>query len=579
MHALPTLPLPLTVELPASGSSRDQNEQDKNGDQGKAATDRGAIHVIAAVHGRILMGDQPDIRRVFMRRPQIIGDRLLLVDAKVTGVSANVAFVEDASGKEFELFVFQGAEQARSNLGRGGNFVERDASHLALPPQAFAEPFRSDAGLFKRLVHLGLARFFLESYELWSDSVNEELSRGSPIQAPLRWYARIRFHLPPEWQPPASGTTTSSEPSGTFCLFLSRCPSMSFPVADEGRQSYELKIFHDVAKALTSSLDLDTVLQTIMEKMAAYFEPATWSLLMLDENSKEFYYAAVVGAGCESINALTLTTGETLAHWVIEQGQPIIISDVNHDPRIQQSSNDNLFPDRCSVVCMPVRTGGKMLGIIQLINVNMEVYNRNELLLQTLADYAAIAIENARAVGRIQELSITDDCTGLFNARHLFTVLAEEVHRSERFGYEFSLLFLDLDHFKSVNDQHGHLIGSRLLAQVGEALRNNLRLVDAAFRYGGDEFAILLPQTSKAEALFVARRLMRVFHANHWLAGERANVALRASVGVATYPADGTTAQAVVRRADEMMYQVKQAGRDNIAVVGLGIAGLEGENP
>ncbi len=317
---------------------------------------------------------------------------------------------------------------------------------------------------------------------------------------------------------------------------------MSFPVADEGRQSYELKIFHDVAKALTSSLDLDTVLQTIMEKMAAYFEPATWSLLMLDENSEEFYYAAVVGAGCESINALTLTTGETLAHWVIEQGQPIIISDVNHDPRIQQSSNDNFFPDGCSVVCMPVRTGGKMLGIIQLINVNMEVYNRNELLLQTLADYAAIAIENARAVGRIQELSITDDCTGLFNARHLFTVLAEEVHRSQRFGYEFSLLFLDLDHFKSVNDQHGHLIGSRLLGQVGEALRNNLRLVDAAFRYGGDEFAILLPQTSKSEALFVARRLMRVFHANHWLAGETANVALRASVGVATYPADGTTA-------------------------------------
>ncbi len=81
---------------------------------------------------------------------------------------------------------------------------------------------------------------------------------------------------------------------------------MSFPTADEDRQSYELDIFHDVAKALTSSLDLDTILQTIMEKMAAYFEPATWSLLMLDETSKEFYYAAAVGKGCESVNALRL---------------------------------------------------------------------------------------------------------------------------------------------------------------------------------------------------------------------------------------------------------------------------------
>ena len=292
---------------------------------------------------------------------------------------------------------------------------------------------------------------------------------------------------------------------------------MSFRAADKDRQSYELKIFHDVAKALTSSLDLDTVLQTIMEKMAAYFEPATWSLLMLDETSEEFYYAAAVGKGCESINALTLKTGETLARWVIEQGKPIIISDVNRDPRIQQSSNDDFFADGCSVVCMPVRTGGKMLGIIQLMNVDMQVYNRNEMLLQTLADYAAIAIENARAVSRIQELSITDDCTGLYNARHLFTVLSEEVHRSERFGYEFSLLFLDLDHFKRVNDQYGHLIGSKLLGQVGQSLRENLRLVDAAFRYGGDEFAILLPQTSKDAALFVARRLMAVFHTNHWL--------------------------------------------------------------
>jgi diguanylate cyclase (GGDEF)-like protein len=344
---------------------------------------------------------------------------------------------------------------------------------------------------------------------------------------------------------------------------------------DKDRQSYELKIFHDVAKALTSSLDLDTVLQTIMEKMAAYFEPATWALLMLDEASEEFYYAAAVGKGCESINALTLTTGETLARWVVEHGQPIVISDFNRDPRIQQSSNDKLFPEGCSVVCTPVRTGGKTLGIIQLMNVDMEVYSRNELLLQTLADYAAIAIENARAVRRIQELSITDDCTGLYNSRHLFTVLAEEVHRSARFGYEFSLLFLDLDHFKHVNDEHGHLIGSQLLGQVGQSLRENLRLVDAAFRYGGDEFAVLLPQTSKEGALFVARRLMAAFHTRHWLADNAPGVSLRASVGVATFPTDAGTAQAIVQRADEMMYQVKQAGRDNIAVAGLGVVGLE----
>ena len=350
---------------------------------------------------------------------------------------------------------------------------------------------------------------------------------------------------------------------------------MSFPTTDKDRQSYELKIVHDVAKALTSSLDLDTILQTIMAKLAAYFEPATWSLLMLDETSQEFYYAAAVGKDCERVNALTLKTGETLARWVIEHGEPLVVSDVNRDPRIQQTIEDDFLAEGCSVVCMPVRTGGKMLGIIQLMNVDMQVYARNQMLLQTLADYAAIAIENARAVHRIQELSITDDCTGLYNARHLFTVLSDEVHRSERFGYEFTLLFLDIDHFKRVNDEYGHLIGSKLLGQVGQSLRENLRLVDAAFRYGGDEFAILLPQTSKDAALLVARRLMAVFHSKQWLADATPSLRLRVSLGIACYPADATTPQAIVQRADEMMYQVKQAGRDNIAVAGVGIVGLE----
>lgn len=348
---------------------------------------------------------------------------------------------------------------------------------------------------------------------------------------------------------------------------------MSFPTADEYSQFCELDIFHDVAKALTSSLDLDTILQTIMQKLAAYFKPGAWSLLMLDETSKEFYYAAAVGKDCEIVNALRLRTGETLSRWVIEHGEPLLISDVSRDARLQQRCSDEFFAHGCSVVCMPVRTGGKMLGIIQLINMDMRVYARNKILLQTLADYAAIAIENARAVQRIQELSITDDCTGLYNARHLFTVLAEEVQRSRRFGYEFSLLFIDLDRFKRINDQYGHLIGSKLLGQVGQMLRDNLRLVDAAFRYGGDEFAILLPQTSKDAALLVATRLMALFHVNHWLAGVTPEVSLQASVGIAAYPVDADTPQTIVQRADEMMYQVKQAGRNNIAITGAGIVG------
>lgn len=343
--------------------------------------------------------------------------------------------------------------------------------------------------------------------------------------------------------------------------------------AENGSHSNELSIFHDVAKALTSSLNLDTVLQRIMQKMAAYFEPATWALLMVDEDSGELYLAVSVGTHCEYASELRLTSGEPLSKWVISTGQALVIGDVTTDSRIAASSRTQCVADRCGVVCMPVLSGGDVMGVIQLVDVNMETYTRNELLLRTLADYAAIAIQNARAVRRIQELSITDDCTALYNARHLFTVLAEEVHRSARFGYEFSLIFLDIDHFKDVNDGYGHLAGSKLLGMVGQLLRENLRLVDAAFRYGGDEFALVLPQTSKMAALLVARRISAAFHSRTWTVGEERGLQLRASIGIAGYPEDGSTPQAIVQSADEMMYTVKQAGRDNIAVSGMGVVG------
>jgi diguanylate cyclase (GGDEF)-like protein len=213
-----------------------------------------------------------------------------------------------------------------------------------------------------------------------------------------------------------------------------------------------------------------------------------------------------------------------------------------------------------------------VLGVIQLINVDMKHFGDHEVLaLNSLADYAAIAIDNARAVERIQELTITDDCTGLYNARHLYKTLEAEVYRSARFGYEFSVLFLDLDHFKRVNDTHGHLIGSKLLAEIGYSIKSHLRLIDYAFRYGGDEFVVLLPQTGKDAALIVARRIRDVFRASLFCRDEGLNLNVRASMGVATYPEDAKSAHEIIRQADEMMYMVKNSTRDNISVAQHGM--------
>lgn len=342
--------------------------------------------------------------------------------------------------------------------------------------------------------------------------------------------------------------------------------------AERKRQIQELNIFHDVAKALTSSLDLDSILQTIMDKMAEYFRPDTWSLLMVDEEHDELYFAIAVGDAAETLKNVRLKMGEGIAGWVARHGEALVVPDVYTDPRFAKRIDDMTKWETHSLICVPLRSKHRVLGVIQLVNVNMDGVHENELFfLQALCDYAAIAIENARSVEKIQELTITDDCTGLYNARHLYKVLETEVYRSARYNYEFTVLFIDLDHFKRVNDTHGHLIGSKLLAEIGYGIKSQLRLIDYAFRYGGDEFVVLLPQTSKEQSMIVARRIRDFFRSSRFCKDEGLNLNIRASMGVASYPNDARSVHDIIRQADEMMYMIKNSTRDNIGVAQQGV--------
>src|SRR3954463_4496692 len=344
--------------------------------------------------------------------------------------------------------------------------------------------------------------------------------------------------------------------------------------APTGRRRHieEIGIFHDVAKALTSSLDLDAVLQTVMDNIAKFFKPDTWSLLMVDEQKEELYFAIAVGPAADTLKTLRLKVGEGIAGWVAKHGESLIVPDVYTDPRFAKRIDEMTKWQTRSMISVPLKSKHRVLAVIQLINCPIENFGESEMFfLHSLCDYAAIAIDNAHSVEKIQELTITDDCTGLYNARHLYKTLETEVYRSSRFGYEFSILFIDLDHFKTVNDTHGHLIGSKLLAEIGYLIKAQLRLIDFAFRYGGDEFVVLLPQTSKDQALVVAKRLRDALRASAFCREEGLNLNVRASIGVATYPHDAHSAHDVIRQADGMMYMVKNSTRDNIGVAQRGM--------
>src|ERR1700737_3232736 len=341
----------------------------------------------------------------------------------------------------------------------------------------------------------------------------------------------------------------------------------------EQREAGEIAVFHELGKALTYSLQLDQVLRTIMEKIDEFLRPDTWSLLLVDEAKQELYFELAVGKGAQALKDVRIKMGQGIAGWVAQNDEAVIVPDVSQDTRFFSKVDEKTKMETRSIVAVPVRYRDHCLGVIELINcVGREGFQERDLaLLEALADFAAIALENARHVKRIHELTITDDCTSLYNARHMGFILETEIYRSQRYNYEFSLVFIDLDHFKEINDTHGHLIGSKLLAEIGNALKTHCRLIDFAFRYGGDEFVILLPQTSKENSLNVARRLHKMIRETPWLEQAGLKVRITPSVGVASYPVDSKTKEGLLHLADEAMYLVKNTNRDSVAAANIGI--------
>jgi diguanylate cyclase (GGDEF)-like protein len=341
----------------------------------------------------------------------------------------------------------------------------------------------------------------------------------------------------------------------------------------EQREAGEVAVFQELGKALTSSLQLDQVLRTIMEKIDEFLRPENWSLLLLDESKQELYFELAVGKASQALKDVRIKLGQGIGGWVAQHGEVVIVPDTSKDTRFFGKVDEKTKMETRSIVAVPVKFRETCLGVIELINcVGPEGFDPRDLkLLEALSDFAAIALENARHVKRIHELTIKDDCTSLYNARHMGFILDTEIYRSQRYNYEFSIVFIDLDHFKLVNDTHGHLVGSRLLSEMGDALKTNCRLIDFAFRYGGDEFVILLPQTSKENAIYVAKRLHKLIRETVWLTKENLNIKITPSVGVASYPADSKTKEGLLHLADEAMYLVKNTNRDSVAAANLGI--------
>ncbi len=329
------------------------------------------------------------------------------------------------------------------------------------------------------------------------------------------------------------------------------------------RRNRELEVLIEIGKALTSVLDLPGVLDVIMAQLNHLLHAQDWALLLRDAESGVLTCTAAPAPAGRARQGEQLVRGEGIAGWVAEHDQPLLITDLGQERRFTGSA---LGSAAGSVICVPVKIRERMLGVIELGKGPQEPpFIAEDLqVLLTIADYAAIAIDNARNFQRVSELAITDDLTGLYNSRHLHALLNEEIERVARYGGKLSVIFIDLDFFKQVNDTHGHLIGSRTLAEVGQLLRSNIRKVCKAARYGGDEFVIILPNTGKSGAMTLATRLRERFREYEFRDEEGSSFNLTASFGLATFPDDAGSKDDLIRAADQAMYRVKESTRDDV---------------
>ena len=321
------------------------------------------------------------------------------------------------------------------------------------------------------------------------------------------------------------------------------------------------EVLAELIRAVNSSLDPERVADALLAHAADWVPAPAWLVLVVDDAGRERALAA------RGLTSALEPAATSIARWVMRSRDVCGAMNAAADRRFVGAGA------AAAAVAFPLDCRGRTIGA--LVGMDRLAASREpRFAAATLAavraalEPGAIAIDNALRVQRAEALSVTDDLTQLYNSRYLSQVLRRETKRASRNGRPLSLLFVDLDGFKSINDAHGHLFGSRALVEAAAVIRQSARETDVVSRFGGDEFALVLPDTGSEGAVMVGERIRDRLHVHRFLQADGLDIHLTASVGVATLPDVAASAEGLIQAADEAMYHVKDHGKNGIFVAG-----------
>jgi diguanylate cyclase (GGDEF)-like protein len=350
---------------------------------------------------------------------------------------------------------------------------------------------------------------------------------------------------------------------------------------EDDRCARLLTVLHETSVELTAELNLDALLHSIAERALSLIGGAACNCYLYDPQTDQM--ERIVTAGTPLIpSPRTRQRGEGMVGQVWEKGTPLLINDYASWPGRTKAYDS--FPSR-ALVAAPFRWGTEILGVLNIMAPLPHQYTEMDVeMLNLFATQAAIAIRNARIHDRLnmelaeskmlagalkhsekryRELSIVDDLTQLYNSRHFHHQLNIELDRSNRYEQPLTLLMLDLDDFKTFNDDYGHVEGDQVLMRLGQVVKRCLRQTDSAYRYGGEEFTILLPMTTSADGTVTAERIRTEFKKETFSPAPGQEVHVTVSIGLAKCKPQEEM-KAFVHRVDQLMYQGKKNGKDRV---------------
>ncbi len=329
------------------------------------------------------------------------------------------------------------------------------------------------------------------------------------------------------------------------------------------KREQELALINELVRVMTSSLNIQEVYAAFVAELKKVVD-VDWAAIALVDGEElvfEALFATDIDSPWQQGDRIPLEGTGT--EWVLKYRKALFESDLSESRKFW-TGDLHLKQDIRSIVYLPLIAKGEPIGGLIIASRRPNAYTQEQVsLLERLAAQIAVPVENSRLYGRAEQRARVDEVTGLFNRRHFDERLKQEIDLRQRYGGTFSLILLDLDLFKAYNDVHGHAAGDKLLADVGRIIQRSVRSTDLSFRYDGDEFAILLPQTDSAAAFVVAERI------RGRIAQEMGKVDPRitASVGIATWPNDGVMPDALLSAADRALYYAKKTGGDRTCIV------------